>query len=318
MNRRTKGVLLAGGLVAAAAVAAVVGAAGALERTADPHHYCESGFSKWIDCTYRWSSRTIYQGTPLFTAPSSPPPASEPDYTEAMSWAVARCPQNNLARRLLCAVPPDAAPVQAASDDVTTGLPRPKPWFVMTAKDSTHIKTVHLETPLDLAATLGFYRAELKRRGWTENGVAAVEPEGAVIAFTTSDGPALLRLVRHDDRTSADLSLRKPAATHAAILSKPGQARLLLGNATDEAAVITVNAQTVELAAGVGSKLTDDPRTGSKSPDSPEVDLPPGKYKVTLKTASGKAQQREFEVVANETWGLLAGPAGVPLPIHLY
>ena len=65
-------------------------------------------------------------------------------------------------------------------------------------------------------------------------------------------------------------------------------------------------------------KLTEAPATGRKSPDSQEINLPPGKYKVTLKLASGAAQNREFELAADETWGLLAGPAGVPLPLHLY
>ena len=50
----------------------------------------------------------------------------------------------------------------------------------------------------------------------------------------------------------------------------------------------------------------------------PEINLPPGKYNVSLKIASGAVQNREFEIAADETWGLLAGPAGIPLPIHLY
>jgi hypothetical protein len=53
-------------------------------------------------------------------------------------------------------------------------------------------------------------------------------------------------------------------------------------------------------------------------PDSQEIDLAPGNYKVTLKVASGAAQNRELEVAADETWGLLVGPAGVPLPMHLF
>ena len=52
----------------------------------------------------------------------------------------------------------------------------------------------HIETPLDLAGVLVFYRFELSKRGWSENGGAVVESGGAVIAFTTADGPALLRL----------------------------------------------------------------------------------------------------------------------------
>ena len=217
----------------------------------------------------------------------------------------------------------DPAPAQVASDDreversEATGLPLPKRRVLTTAINSPFIQSIHVETPFDLAAVLGFYRAELSKRGWTENDGAVVEPDRAVIAFTTADGPAQLRLIQQDDRTIADLSLRRPAA-NAGIPPRPGQVRLLLGNDTDEEAVITINEQTIELAARAGSNLTDAPDAGRKAPDSPEIDLPPGKYKVTLKVASSAAQNREFEVAADETWGLLVGPAGVPLPVHLY
>ena len=314
MKRRTQGILLVGSL---AVVATVVVLSVALARVMDPSHYCETGFSKLVSCTFQWSSKSIGQGTPIFTTPSSPPPTFQPSYVDVTLWAVAHCPQNYIAKRLLCAAPSGAA-AQAASDDTDTGLPLPKPWVIRTAKNSRFIESVHVETPLDLAATLGFYRVELSKRGWAEDGGALVEPGRAVIAFTTTDGPALLRLVHQDDRTIAGLSLHKPAAPNASILPRPGQVRLRLGNATDEETVITINEQTIKLAARAGNELTDDPETGRKSPDSPEIDLPPGKYKVALKIASGAAQNREFEVAADETWGLLAGPAGVPLPVHLY
>jgi hypothetical protein len=325
MNRRTQNALLVGSLTLATAVATVVVLTAALARGLDPHHYCETGFSTLIDCNYQWSSRSTFQSSPIFTTPSSSTsttPSSSRDTLrlghDVTSWAVARCPQNYIAKRLLCAVPSLAAPVQAASDDHDTGLPLPKPWVLRTAEDSPFIESLHVETPLALAPALGFYRVELSKRGWTENDGAVVEPDRAVIAFTTTDGPALLRLIHQDDRTIADLSLRKPADANAAILPRPEQVRLRLGNATDEEAVITINEQTIKLAARAGGHLTDDPATGRKSPDSPEIDLPPGKYKVTLKVASGAAQSREFEVAADETWGLLVGPAGVPLPVHLY
>ncbi len=200
-----------------------------------------------------------------------------------------------------------------------TGLPRPKPWFVTTAKDSLYIKSFHLETPLALAAVLGFYRAELGNRGWNENAGAVVAPDRAATAFTTSDGPAQLRLIHQDGRTIADLSQHKPAAANAGItLPRPGQARLRLGNTTDEAAIITINGQTIALAAGAGGALADATEVASKSPDSPEIDLPPGQYKVTLKLANSAAQGREFEVAADETWVLLVGPDGVQLPLRLY
>jgi hypothetical protein len=315
MNRRTKG-LLVGGLAAVTVVVTVGVLTAALAGSVDPHRYCETGFSKLISCTYHWSSKSIRQGSPKFATPSSSPPTFQPSFTDVTSWALAQCPQNYIARRLLCAVASDAAPAQAASDDLATGLPRPKPWLLTTAKNSPFIEAVHVETPLDLAAVLGFYRSELSKRGWSENDGAVVEPDGAVIAFTTTDGPALLRLTHQDDGTIADLSLRKPAAANAGILPTPGQVRLMLGNATDEEAVITINEQTLTLAAHAGHDLTD--AAGRKSPDSPEIDLPPGRYKVTLKVASGAVQNREFEVAADETWGLLVGAAGVPLPVHLY
>ncbi|MBR0868818.1 hypothetical protein JQ633_00500 [Bradyrhizobium tropiciagri] len=187
--------------------------------------------------------------------------------------------------------------------------------MLTTGKNSPSIDAVHVETPLALAAALRFYRAELGKRGWTENDGAVVTPDRAAIAFTTSHGPALLRLTHQDGRTIADLSLRKSAATTEGTAPTQGQVRLLLGNATDQAAVITINGQTIRLAAHAGHELTHD--AGRKSPDSPELDLPPGNYKVTLKTADGATQAREFEVAADETWGMLVGPAAAPLAMRL-
>jgi hypothetical protein len=69
MNRRTKAVLLIGNLAVAAAAATVFVLTGALAKALDPQHYCETGFSRLIDCTYHWSSRTIGYSTPIFTTP---------------------------------------------------------------------------------------------------------------------------------------------------------------------------------------------------------------------------------------------------------
>ncbi len=56
----------------------------------------------------------------------------------------------------------------------------------------------------------------------------------------------------------------------------------------------------------------------SKSRDDRQFNLPQGKYLLTFRMASGAVQKREFSLVADETWGLLDGPGGVPLPVHLY
>src|SRR5262249_4272445 len=119
-------------------------------------------------------------------------------------------------------------------------------------------------------------------------------------------------------RTIADLSVRKPAAANAAIMPKQGEARLLLGNTRDEEAVITINERVIKLTAHAGRDVTNDPESAGTSPDRSDINLPPGKYKVSLKIANAAAERREFEVAAGETWGLLVGPAGVPLPVRIY
>ncbi|WP_461331701.1 hypothetical protein [Bradyrhizobium diazoefficiens] len=139
-----------------------------------------------------------------------------------------------------------------------------------------------------------------------------------MITFTTPRGPVLLRLSRQNDRTIAELSLRKPGIANAGLLPRPRQAKLMLGNESDEEAVITVADQTIKLAAHAGENLTNSDAAAAEMPDSQKIDLPPGKYKVTLKVDGGAAASREFEVAANETWGLLAGTDGVLLPMRLY
>src|SRR5262249_18631377 len=165
MKRRTQGVLLVGGLAVATVISTVVGLSVALGRVVDRHHQCENGLSIWTGCTAQWSSTTTRKSSIILSV-------------EQTSWAVAHCPQNDIARRALCAA---AAPAQAASDDFVAGLPLPKPWVLRTAKNSPFIKSIHIETPLDLAAVLGFYRVELSKRGWTEKDGAVVEPGRAVI-----------------------------------------------------------------------------------------------------------------------------------------
>jgi hypothetical protein len=296
MNRLTKALLLAGGLIATTAVLA----------------------------------------SPIATRPTHASPTksihigwdrtSSSDNTLDQTWWAVRthCPSDTVVQRLFCTAVTYVLPTRAAgnyfeskvSDD--TGLPLPERWDVTTAKNSPFITSLHAETSLDFASVLGFYRAELEKRGWTENDGAEITPDRAVIAFKASGRPALLRLTREGDMTIADLSLRKVAEAKEALQSKPGQVKLMLGNRTDEEAVITVNGQTIKLAAKAGADLTDSAEDAAKVPANQTIDLLPGRYKVTFKVASSAAQSREFEVAANETWGLLVGPDGAALPIHLY
>ena len=327
MKRRAKIVLLAAGLTVVVAAVSFVGLMEAFAKAVDPKNHCGSGFSKLVGCTYHFSSTTIGRQDPLFddavnatgaVAPSGLADEYRVTSIDKTAWAVVDCPTSRVARRLLCAGASKSAPVQSAGDDTVTGMPRPKPWLVTTAKESSVIKAFHVETPLDLAGVLGFYRVALTQRGWSENPGAMVEADSATIAFTTSDGPAMLRLSRQGDRTVVDLSLRKPGATNGGIRPVPGQARLLLGNDAKENAVITIDGKAIELAAGAGVDLTNDDVTARKAKGREELNLPPGKYKVSFRVASGAVQNREYDLAGDETWALVAGNAAVPLPVRIY
>lgn len=87
----------------------------------------------------------------------------------------------------------------------------------------------------------------------------------------------------------------------------PGNARLLLGNLLDAEAVVTVDKRTIKIA----------PKVGSKAPDGPSLELPPGKYAYSLKVAGRSPQSEVLELGADESWGLLVGPGGA-LPIRVY
>lgn len=327
MHRRTKVALLVGSLAVVTAGVTYVVLSLSLFRALDRLQLCETGFSTFVSCTSRWSTTTTSRrSTPIPDTASiatgdtgsTTQDIRQPISVSVLSWSVAHCPRNEIARQLLCIVPAHGAPTQAASQDTVTGMPLPKPWYVRTVKSSPLIKSVHVETPLDLVATLRFYRVELNKRGWMEDDGAIVAPDRAVVAYTTTEGPAVLRLVRQNGTTIADLSQRLPAVGDAGIRPKPGQAKLMIGNATDEAAVMTVNEQTITLAARAGDGVASATDPASKLPDGQNIDLPPGRYKVALKIANGTAQNREFEIAADETWALMVGPAGVPLPVHLY
>ncbi|MHC2618939.1 hypothetical protein ACVIW2_000971 [Bradyrhizobium huanghuaihaiense] len=291
MNRRTLGALLAGSLVVATAVLASPVAA-SLGRESSADSIC-----------FGWSRTTGVN-----------------NYLDETWWAVRGhdTPDNFVERLLSIAVGAVARGAGAGFETRVsqgTGLPLPESWSIATAKNSPFITSVYAETPRDLAAVLGFYRAELGKRGWIET---VVEPDRAVITFTTPRGPVLLRLSRQDDRTIAELSLRRPGIADPGLPPRPRQAKLVLGNQSDEAAVITIADQTIKLPAHAGEKLADSDSAAAEIPDSQKIDLPPGRYKVTLKVDGRAAESRQFEVAANETWGLLAGTDGALLPMRLY
>jgi len=165
--------------------------------------------------------------------------------------------------------------------------------------------------PAPLQDVLAFYRAELTKLGWQEKTEGAtVSADRAQIDFTSPQGPAVLKLDRAKGETTVNLAQKNSdAAAKADIMPKAGQARLMLGNMGPNEASLTINKQTVKIAAGAG---------GPRSPKGPMLDLPPGKYQYALRMPGQPARTEALTVAAGEAWGLLVGPSGDVLPLQMY
>lgn len=91
------------------------------------------------------------------------------------------------------------------------------------------------------------------------------------------------------------------------MMPKPGHAKLAFVNPNEMEAAVTINKQTIKVVAG----------GGTNGPDGQLLDLPPGKYKFSIKLAGKPASNDEIEVGADQAWGLLIGPGGA-LPMQVY
>jgi hypothetical protein len=177
--------------------------------------------------------------------------------------------------------------------------------------DAPFRRDLDASVPADLNAVLAFYRSELGKRGWKEAAEGAVvKPDQVKLAFSASDGPALLKLGRSNGETSINLAQRYPAvAAKANVIPKPGQARLVFGNMGGSEVSLSINKQTIRIAAGAG---------GPQSPDRPMLDVPAGKYPYSVKVAGRPARSDTIEVTADDAWGVMIAPSGEVLSIQIY
>ncbi|KJC42706.1 hypothetical protein [Bradyrhizobium sp. LTSP857] len=208
-----------------------------------------------------------------------------------------------------------AGPLEA---DPESALPVPKQHSstsLGTAKlpgiEAPFRRELEASVPAELSDVLAFYRTELTRLGWQEKpDGAAISADRVQLAFASPLGPAMLKLGRANGETSVNLVQKNPdAATKADIMPKPGQAKLMLGNMGDKDAQLTINKQTIKVAAGAG---------GPQSPKGPTLDLPPGKYQYSLKMAGQPGRNATIEIAAGDAWGLMVGPTGEVLPLQMY
>jgi hypothetical protein len=213
-----------------------------------------------------------------------------------------------------------AAAQTAAKDleaDPDSALPVPKEHSMsslgtgtMPGNKTPFRRELDASVPADITSVLAFYRGQLGKLGWKEIADrATVKPDQAQLAFSSPEGPAVLKLGRHDGETTINLAQKIPAAAAKAdVVPRPGQAKLLLGNIGDSDASLSINKQTIKIAAGAGGP-------GSKGPT---LELPPGKYQYSVKVAGGPAQNNEIEVAADDAWGLMVAPGGAVLALQVY
>jgi hypothetical protein len=215
---------------------------------------------------------------------------------------------------------PSAAAQTAAKDleaDPDSALPVPKEHSMsslgtgtMPGNKTPFRRELDASVPADINSVLAFYRGQLGKLGWKEIADrATVKPDQAQLAFSSPEGPAVLKLGRRDGETTINLAQKIPAAAAKAdVVPRPGQAKLLLGNIGESDASLSINKQTIKIAAGAGGP-------GSKGPT---LELPPGKYQYSVKVAGGPAQNNEIEVAADDAWGLMVAPGGAVLALQVY
>ncbi|MBR1210538.1 hypothetical protein [Bradyrhizobium sp. JYMT SZCCT0180] len=177
--------------------------------------------------------------------------------------------------------------------------------------DARFRRQLDASIPAELSTVLAFYRRELGKREWKELAErAVVQADRVELAFTSPDGPALLKLGRAKDETSVSLVQKYPAvAAKADMMPRPGQAKLMFGNHGGSEAAVTINKQTIKVAAGAG---------GLQSPKPPILELPPGKHRYSVKVAGQPTRNDTIEVTADGAWALVIPPSGEALSLQMY
>jgi hypothetical protein len=197
----------------------------------------------------------------------------------------------------------------ALEAQMESGLPVPTQNTMKSVEQTPFMVTSQTTVSAGVEDVAAFYRAELAKLNWTEDKSKEVmSADGAALAFMSPDGPAQLTLVKSGDNTEAKLFLRKvEAAKKSGLMPGDGQTKVMLGNFLDGEAVMTINNQSIKIAAHAGE-------TGF---DGPSFEMKPGTYAYKVEAAGQEPMTAELVVGENEIWGLMVGPGGV-LPVQMY
>ena len=198
--------------------------------------------------------------------------------------------------------------------DSYKGLPIPEGHMGMQSEGSRFRTQTSTTVVAELNAVMDFYRRELASGEWGEwkeiVAESEVEQQAAKLAFSGPTGSLIVQLKAEGQEAAITLVSRDAQAAKAAgLLPAPDKARLVMGNASEKASVITVNKQEYKIAAGVGAE---DPKTGLN------WEVAPGNYTVEITPPGEPVQSEKLRLGANETWGVIIEPSGGYLAKQLY
>lgn len=207
-------------------------------------------------------------------------------------------------------------PASGLAADSYEGLPVPEGHKGMQSEGSRYRKQTSTSVDAELKAVVDFYRRELPAGEWgkwQENkDEAKVEQQTAVLTFSGPTGRLIVQLKTEGQETAITIVSRDAeAAKVAGMLPAPGKARLVIANASEKGATITVNKREYKIAAGAGAE--DPPgKTGTN------WEVAPGDYVVEIKPSGEPAQSETLKIGAGETWGVIIGPSGGYLATQIY
>src|SRR5262249_46972569 len=146
------------------------------------------------------------------------------------------------------------APTGGLVADSYDGLPVPDGYNGIQKEGSKFRAEVKTTIAAELNAVVDFYRRELAAAEWKENGRAALsDKQSAKLSFTGQKGSLIVQLKANGKETAITLTSRDAAAAKAAgLLPSAGKARMLIGNAGEKAATVSVNKRDFQVAAGAG------------------------------------------------------------------
>jgi hypothetical protein len=139
-------------------------------------------------------------------------------------------------------IAPFALPQMLEAGTEVYGMPTPKISIGSGGTRDSAMHEVHATVPAEVGSVLAFYRGELAKRNWKEETAGAVvNPDKAVLAFSSADGMAGLKLNHKYDLTTVSLVLQvkepavKPAAKEDSVDEIMKQAQQAIRQANIEA-----------------------------------------------------------------------------------